>query len=201
MPLPDPLRHFAQLPKPTVIVPDTAPLIHLAVAGQLALLGAVGRVVLVDMVVHEATERPDKPYATDISDWIRQGMQPGSNTPVQVVKTEVGELYRNTKLLDPGYKSRNAGELAILAWLAETVETTADNVMVVYENGKVPDLIRCNAMDANIAVVTTRAFLHYAERQGLATGAESLWQGMVDKVPAVNPQADVFVRFRPGEEP
>ena len=57
--------------KPEIIIPDTSPLIHLAAAGHLHLLNAVGDVVLVDMVVHEATDNKDKPFAKEIGRWIK----------------------------------------------------------------------------------------------------------------------------------
>ncbi|MFN8693018.1 MAG: hypothetical protein ACK5XX_01265, partial [Holosporales bacterium] len=62
--------------KPEIIIPDTSPLIHLAAAGMLNLLNQAGEVVLVDMVVLEATERLDKPYARDIADWIKECLKP-----------------------------------------------------------------------------------------------------------------------------
>jgi predicted nucleic acid-binding protein len=192
---------LGNFPKPEVVVPDTSPLIHLAAAGVLDILTAVGEVVLVDMVVYEATERQDKPYAKEVAAWVRRGMEPGSNTPMRVVSTLIGEMYQKARLADPTYRARGAGEMAILLWLAEEVETTKQNVLVVYENGKVPDLIRRNAMDANVAVLTTRAFLNYAERQGLIEDAAAIWQKVIDHVPTAS-RADVeLVIHRPGDEP
>jgi hypothetical protein len=49
--------------KPTVIVPDTVPLIHLAAREALHVLTAMDRVIVVDVVVLEATYDPGKPYA------------------------------------------------------------------------------------------------------------------------------------------
>ena len=61
--------------KPTVIMPDTAPLIHLAAGKALHVLNALGLVVVVDIVMLEATVYRDKPFATDVLGWIDPGRQ------------------------------------------------------------------------------------------------------------------------------
>ncbi|MCE2965245.1 MAG: hypothetical protein LW855_05575 [Alphaproteobacteria bacterium] len=182
--------------KPEIIIPDTSPLIHLAAAGMLNLLNQAGEVVLVDMVVLEATERLDKPYARDIADWIKECLKPGSNQPLRIVQTEIGELYAAKKLVDPVYKSRGAGEAAVLMWLSEEVEKTGREVMVVYENGKVPELIRRNALDIDIAVLTTRAFLRFAAEKGYIDDAEAVWRAIAAVVPSVSAADDRFIRRR-----
>jgi hypothetical protein len=71
--------------KPEIVVPDAAPLIHLAQAGLLHLLHEVGAaVVVVDMVAHEVTRDLSKAGASILRDWIEAGRQPGSNQPVRV---------------------------------------------------------------------------------------------------------------------
>jgi hypothetical protein len=70
--------------KPTVVVPDTAPLIHLAAGDALTVLNDMGRVVVPDIVQLEATYFRDKPYAKEIAAWIEGGQLAGSNQPVEI---------------------------------------------------------------------------------------------------------------------
>ena len=92
-----------------VIIPDTAPLIHLAAAGLLELLPALGRVVVPDVIAMETTRLPDKPYAGVVGDWLESGAP-------ETVPTEIGALYRIA--IEQGIKPpRNSGELAIIEWL------------------------------------------------------------------------------------
>lgn len=172
--------------KPELIIPDTAPLIHLASVKKLDLLHEVGRVVLVDIVIHEATWDLRKPYAEDIAEWIKAGTDEGSNRPIKIEATEYGELYRAKKVIDPTYKMKGGGELAIIDWLAEKIEGSDEAAMVVYENGKVPRAIQRDIVDAHISVMTTRAFLDYLEYCNVIPSAGQLWQEMSDKIPNIN---------------
>jgi hypothetical protein len=107
--------------KPTVILPDTAPLIHLAATEALHVLNGMGRVIVVDVVVLEATYDLGKPYARQIAEWLAAGRQTGGNQPVEVAETELGSLYRLA--LDQGLRPpRNAREIAITNWLAEELK-------------------------------------------------------------------------------
>ena len=112
------MTDLPQIERPDLIVPDTGPLIHLAQANALYLLHQIGgRVVVADMVALEATQDPAKPGAREIEAWIEAGRQPGSNAPVVIAATEIGELFLQARKSDPDIRPRNAGELAILEWL------------------------------------------------------------------------------------
>ena len=56
-----------------VIVPDTAPLIHLAAGDFLDVLSAMGRVVIPDVVALEATRLLTKDFAPQIAAWLATG--------------------------------------------------------------------------------------------------------------------------------
>jgi hypothetical protein len=103
----------ASLPiKPTVIVPDAAPLIQLAAADALGVLTGMGAVVVVDVVMLETTYFADKPYAAQIAAWLDAGQHPRSNAPVTVAESDLGPVYRLA--LEQGVRTpRNAGEVAI----------------------------------------------------------------------------------------
>jgi len=190
----------APIEKPDIVVPDAAPLIHLAQAGLLHLLHEVGgAVVLVDMVAHEVTRDPAKPGAADLQAWIAAGRQPGSNRPVRVEETETGRLYAAVLETRPDYKLRNGGETAIVEWLAETIAGTDKAVIVLYENGRVPTIVRNQSLDADIDVLTTRAFLDAIERRERAGHPlqETYWSRVIANEPTTNPRIQVFSQRRP----
>jgi hypothetical protein len=80
--------------KPTAILPDAAPLTHLAAGDALHVLTSMGAVAVVDVVALEATYFADKPYAAQIAAWLEAGRIPCSNTPVSIVESELGPVYR-----------------------------------------------------------------------------------------------------------
>lgn len=190
-----------QIDRLDLIVPDTGPLIHLAQADALHLLHAIGgRVVVADMVALEATGDPAKPGARQIAAWIEAGQQQGSNAPVLVAPTEIGELFIQARKSDPGIKPRNAGELAILEWLGSYVEGTehaGHRVLIVYENGKIPRFVRETGLDLDTDVLTTRAFLELAERRGAIADAEEVWQRILAAAPTANPDIAIMMQRRP----
>lgn len=78
--------------RPDIVVPDAAPLIHLA-AGLLHPLQEVGAaVVVVDTVAQEVTRDPSKPGAEILREWLARGRGPGSDRPVRIEDTETGRL-------------------------------------------------------------------------------------------------------------
>jgi hypothetical protein len=183
--------------RPTVIIPDTAPLIHLAAANALHLLNDMGQVVLVDIVAMEATYYQDKPFAKEIGDWIAKGSAEGSNARVQIAESDLGPLYRIA--LDQGLKKpRNAGEIAIAEWLAEELQHFGGPALVVYENGLVPNLLARQGVAATVAVATTRNFLKLAEEGGIIANAEVVWAEIIKNAPTANP-ASVIAFIEPNK--
>ena len=184
-------------------MPDAGPLIHLAQADALHLLHQIGgRVVVADMVALEATQDRDKPGAQAIEAWIDAGRQPGSNAPVFVAPTEIGELFLQARKSDPGIRPRNAGELAILEWLGGYVDHgdhAGHGVLIVYENGKIPRFVRETGLDLDTDVLTTRAFLELAERRGIVASAEEYWRRIVEAAPTANSDISIMMQRRPGD--
>jgi hypothetical protein len=161
--------------KPDIVVPDAGPLIHLAQANLLHLLHeAGGAVVVVDMVAHEVTRDLSEPGATELHEWMQRGREPGSNQPVRVEETDTGRLYTAALEARPDFKLRNGGETAIVEWLAEKIAGTDRPVIVLYENGRVPIIVRNQSMDADIDVMTTRAFLEGMQRRDMARKGEAI---------------------------
>jgi len=172
--------------KPTVILPDTSPLVHLAAADALHVLNDLGRVIVVDVVVLEATNDGSKPYASEIATWIAEGGEPGSNRPVEIAVTEIGPLYKLA--LDQNMKPpRNAGEIGIAEWLTAELRHLGGPALVVYENGRIPNMLAREGITETIAVATTRNLLELAQREGLIDSAEMLWARIIEAVPTANP--------------
>lgn len=195
------MNDLPQIERPDLIVPDTGPLIHLAQADALHLLHQIGgRVVVADMVALEATQDMSKPGAREIEAWIEAGAQPGSNAPVLVAPTEIGELFLKARQSDPDVRPRNAGELAILEWLGSYVDSAdhaGHSVLIVYENGKIPRFVRETGLDLDTDVLTTRAFLELAERRGIIASAEEYWTRIVEAAPSANPDVAIMMQRRP----
>lgn len=181
--------------RPTVILPDASPLVHLAAANALHVLTDLGPVVVVDVVALEATNDRSKPYAAEIAAWIEGGGAPGSNRPVEIAATELGPLYKLA--LDQGMKPpRNAGEIGITAWLADELRDLGGPALVVYENGRIPNMLAREGIAKTIAVATTRNLLELAQREGLIPDAETVWVQIVKAAPTANP-ASVLTYINP----
>jgi hypothetical protein len=181
--------------KPTIILPDTTPLVHLAAVDALYLLNDLGRVVFVDVVALEATYFQDKPYAREIGVWIEAGKAPGSNRPVEVATTELGPLYKLA--LDQHVRPpRNAGEIAIAEWLSDELRHLGGPALVVYENGRVPAMLAREGVTETVAVATTRNLLELAQREGLIPDAEALWTRLVKVAPTAN-SASILTYINP----
>ena len=184
--------------RPDIVVADASPLIHLAQAGALHLLHEFGgAVVLVDLVADEATRDLTKPGAEALQRWIKAGAEPGSNTPVRVETTETGRAVTLARVTDPGFTMRNGGENAMVDWLMEKVRDTSTATIVLYENGRVPRVVAGQAIDADIDVLTTRAFLELAERWHLVPSADAAWKRMVEAALTASPLINVPQQRRP----
>ena len=168
--------------RPTVILPDTSPLVHLAAVDALDILTGFGRVVVVDVVALEATHDRSKPYAIEIAAWIAEGGKPGSNRPVEIAATELGPLYKLA--LEQNIKPpRNAGEIGITQWLADELRNIGGPALVIYENGKIPNMLAREGVADTVALATTRNLLELAEREGLISSADMLWTRIVRAAP------------------
>ena len=186
--------------RPDIIVPDASPLIHLAQAEMLPLLHQVGRaVILVDVVADEVTRNAEKPGAEALKDWISAGSRDGSNAPVRIVRTETGRAIELARIAEPGFTMRNGGENAIVEWLVDELDSTDAAAIVLYENGRVPRVVAAQAIDADIDILTTRAFLELAQRRGLIDSADTAWASIEGRGLTASPQITVTSQRRPGK--
>jgi predicted nucleic acid-binding protein len=183
-----------------VVVPDMSPLIHLAAAGRLTLLQEFGRVVVMDIVAHEASDDLTKPWAREVAEWLRKGQDVGSNQPVEVVKTEIGEAYRLARQADPHFTMRDAGERAIRDWLVDSLPEIGGPALVVYEDKRMPALIQRERLEDVVVMATTRAILTFAQERGLIPSAEEAWNDIITRAAGASPSLDVKV-MRPTGAP
>ena len=176
---------------PVIVVPDMAPLIHLAAGGQLTLLHKFGRVIVMDVVAYEASWDLEKPFAVEVDEWIKRGQVTGSNQPVEVIETEIGKAYSLARRVEPSFKFRDAGERAIRDWLIDTLPEIDGAALVIYEDKCVPRLLQRENFKNVVVVATTRAVLAFAEERGLIVSAEDIWKSIVKQAKGASPSLTV----------
>ena len=88
-------------------------------------------------------------------------------------------------------RSRDAREIGIAAWLADNLSRIGGPALVVYENGRVPNMLSREGVAAVVAVATTRNMLRMAQEKGLIADAEALWARITAAMPMVNPASNV----------
>jgi hypothetical protein len=146
--------------RPSIVMADSSPPIHLAAAGQLDLLFKFGDVVVVDVVRLETCFDQSKPFAPEIAEWI-QSNSIGTNRRVALADTDLGPIYELA--LKSGLRPpRNSGERAMVDWLADNVVHAGGPALVIYENGKIPNMLRREGLPEDVVVVTSRYFLRLA---------------------------------------
>lgn len=158
--------------QPTVVLADTSPLIHLAVVDKLDLLFEFGKVVIADVVELEAAFDVDKPFAREIRTWIEAHGESGDGR-IEIGNTELGPLYELALKTGVG-RPNNAGERAIVDWLADNIVHAGGPALVIYENGKIPNMLRREGLPEDVVVVTGHYFLRLAQELKLIADAENL---------------------------
>ena len=77
------------------------------------------------------------------------------------------------------------------------MEGTDKAVIVLYENGRVPAIVRNQNLDADIDVLTTRAFVEAMERRRAEPAAPTYWERIEAAEPTTNPRIQAFSQRRP----
>jgi hypothetical protein len=173
--------------RPAVVLADTSPLIHLAAVKKLDLLFEFGNVVIADVVELEAAFDLEKPFAREIREWI-DAHQKGERR-VTIGKTDLGPVYE-LALRTGTERPRNSGERAIVDWLAENIVHTGGPALVIYANGKIPNMLRREGLPEDVVVVTSRYFLRLAQEFKLVANADELWAQIESIDHRSNPQAE-----------
>lgn len=158
--------------RPLVIVPDVPTLTSLAKAGALHLLHRIGyRVVVPDMVAIVATESLVTPYAREIKAWFDAGKVADSPAPVEVAPTWIGRAFAAARREDSKLQWPEGCELAITGWLGDLVYNRVDDILVVYENKRVPDMMQPYSLKRDVESLTVRGFLELAQERGIIVSA------------------------------
>ncbi len=72
-------------------------------------------------------------------------------------------------------------------WLAEQLPQIAGPALVVYENGRVPNMLAREGVAATVAVATTRNLLDLAQEEGIIPDAAALWARIILAAPTASP--------------
>ncbi len=163
-------------PKPVpirILIPDTGPLISLALAGELELLLAVSddvRIVITDMVQWEATHRArDKPDAVEIAQFLEK-----NSGRIEVFATTVGQLAlsdlkRRADAGEPATLSKDLGELSISnAIISMRRANPGEPTLVLVED----DWFAAHTLnDGNVHLLSTASWLDGLEEIGVIASA------------------------------
>ena len=151
-----------------IIIADTGPLIRLAAADLLDAVRLTNRqVVMVDRIEEEACADASKPFAAEITSWIKHmgsaitHAQTLEGIAIRTLRAEAvtPEDHQNLKR-----KLRNSGERAIREYVESISPRDADAVLVLYEDGAIPKLMQ--AADVPLTMMTTRAFANLLSERG-----------------------------------
>lgn len=161
---------------------DAGPLITLATGGAMKELTAAGdyfQFKVLDIVAIEAG-RLDRPGGPEISKWLLQMQEAGK---LDIIETDVGRITRESRLVDPAFRIKNAGEYAIAEWLVNGGLKDANSAIVVYEDKDTRKLLERMQPDADVVAVSTRAFLVAGEGIGFVQDANKLWDKIHGNAP------------------
>jgi hypothetical protein len=150
---------FADL-RPTVVMADSSSLIHLAAVGQLDLLFECGHVVLADVVRLETSLDRSEPFAPEISTWI----EANRGSRLSLVDTDLGPVYELA--IKSGVRPpRNSGERAIVDWLADNIVHKGGPALIIYENGRIPNMLRREGFPEDVVVMASPYFLRLSQER------------------------------------
>lgn len=154
-----------------IIVPDSGPLITLALANALeTLLLPNVPVHIPDMVRFEVIRDLTKPGAAEIAKWIRESERRG----VQVRSTQTYEEYETLLRANPTFKSRNRGEMAAAELLDQTVTDPDLYAVLLFEDSAVSRQNYLLRLPENVLIMSTSAYLDGLQAMGMISSADSI---------------------------
>ncbi|RDJ22848.1 hypothetical protein DWF00_05625 [Bosea caraganae] len=189
-----------------IVIADAGPLLRLAAAGLLSMLGRLNRrIVLVDRVEDELVGDATKPFAPEIRAWIES-----EGEALLRVPTVIGEGIRSLKARtrtpeeDARLKSglRNSGELALREFVDLWRPDEPSSAVVLYEDRKVPNLFL--EVDYPVTLMTTRAFARTIASWGVNLDAPAALEAIADiydlkpaMIGEIDPETPVDLRRLP----
>lgn len=154
-----------------IIVPDSGPLITLALSNALDTLLLPGVPIYIpDMVRHEVIRDMSKPGAADIAKWIR--LNEGDS--VRIVSTEVYEEYLILMGVNPATRTRNRGEMAAAEVLAKVVDSGDVYAVLLFEDSAVAKQNFLVRLPQNVLILSTSSFLDGLQRAGKILSADEI---------------------------
>lgn len=182
------------VPELEIIVPDSGPLITLAVADALdTLLLPKLPVIVPDMVRHEVVRDPSKPGSTEVADWLRKN-EPAS---VRVASTEEYEEYCTLLAMKPESKLRNRGERAAGEVLNKELARGVSGAILIYEDSAVRRGNFLDRLPDNVLILSTSSFLDGLQKAGLISNAEAILEAAVKIRPKWIRERDVRITGAP----
>lgn len=151
-----------------IIIADAGPLIRLAAAGLLDSMRLTNRkIVLVDKIEEEVCGDLSRPYAAEIAAWIV-----AMGSAIEHAETLEGIAIaalrqRESNAVDQQKLKRamrNSGERAIREYVETIDPNDADDALVLYEDGAVPNLMA--AATVPMTLMSTRAFVRMIAERG-----------------------------------
>lgn len=155
-----------------MVIPDSSPLISLALGHSLDLLLKMNIPIrLVDVVLDETIGHSEKPGVADI----RRFVEDNSHS-VEVVETVIGRLIREKIEREPGFRGKNLGEAAIAEFLSNLDDYIPGNdpVLVLFEDAKAER--KQIYLHGRAHLLTTMSLLDGMEEIGLIPSAQQIVQ-------------------------
>ena len=156
-----------------IFIPDTGPLISLAIAGELDLLLAVSadvRIVVSDVVQWEATHRgTEKPDAIAISEFFETNSRRIEVIPTTVGQLALSDLKRRQAAGEPASLSKDLGELSINnAIISMRTANPGEPTLVLVEDDWFAAHVRA---EGNVHLLSTASWLEGLEKLGVIASA------------------------------
>jgi hypothetical protein len=164
-----------------ILIPDAGPLFSLA-AGDLLHLLSRFHVGISDLVREETIDRGHLPNASIEAQRLLSYYNANSAN-IQTFTTQVGMAIKAKRSVDPNYQTpRNVGELSVQSLLIELqVNGTGEAPVVLFEDAwfinNAPGLAK------PCILLSTEAFLEYAQSRGWIESAEVARQSIVRNRP------------------
>jgi hypothetical protein len=181
-------------PSIRVVLPDTGPLISLALGESLDLLLAVAsdvRLVLTDVVEFEATHRADDlPDAQAIRAFLRSHADRIEVMPTTIGSIALADLKRKAEAGLPAALPKDLGELSITNFVMSLrTSNPGDPMLVIIEDDWFAE--NAYAVPGNIHLLSTSAWLDGLEALGRIPSASDVRSRIQSRRP--NFRADFFV--------
>lgn len=164
-----------------ILIPDAGPLFSLA-AGDLLGLLANFRVVITDIVREETIDRGLAPSASLEAQRLLAYYNANSQR-IHTFKTQVGATIKAIRAADAHYQTpKNVGELSIQSLLIDLqIKGTSGTPVVLFEDAWF--INNAAGLSKPCTLLSTQAFLEYAQSKGWIESAERARQHIAKRRP------------------